>query len=216
MARCRHFYTFTPDLHVYRFMRGQHHAGMVLSIAHASQGPDLSVAGEPLAPKRPRPTVYLDTTVPSYLTASSADISKARMQRITRIWWSRLRPNCDIFVSDRVFVEARGGREDEARKRLAALESIDATLLSDRSDALVDSLLADGLFPVRARVDAEHLAYAATNAVRFLLTWNCRHLASRMIFRRVIQRCESHGVRCPQICTPETMMRIYAHERHTY
>jgi hypothetical protein len=202
---------------VYCFPRSQHHAGMVLSIAPASQGPDLFVAEEPLAPKRPRPTVYLDTTIPSYLTASmSVNISKARMQRITRIWWSRFRRNCDIFVSDRVFVEARGGKEDEARKRLAALESVDATLLSGRSDALVDSLLADGLFPESARVDAEHLAYAATNAVRFLLTWNCKHLANRMIFRRVIQRCESHGVRCPQICTPETMMRIYAYERHTY
>jgi hypothetical protein len=32
----------------------------------------------------------------------------------------------------------------------------------------------------------------------------------------VIQRCELHGFYCPQICTPETMMRIYAHERSTY
>jgi hypothetical protein len=218
MARCRHFCTFPPHLDVYRFSGSRHHVGMVLSIAHASRGPELFVAEERLVvSKPPRPTVYLDTTIPSYLTTSmSANISKARMQRITRVWWSRFRPNCDIFVSDRVFVEARGGREDEARKRLAALESIEAILLGDRSDALVDSLLADGLFPERARVDAEHLAYAATNAVRFLLTWNCKHLANRMIFRRVIQRCESHGVRCPQVCTPETLMRIYAYERHTY
>jgi hypothetical protein len=216
MSHCRHFCTFPPDLDVYGLSRSQHHAGMVSSTAQALRGPELVVAEERLAPERERPTIYLDTTIPSYLTASmSANISKARMQRITRVWWSRFRPNCDIFVSDRVFVEARGGREDEARKRMAALESIDATLLTDRSEALVDSLLADGLFPERARVDAEHLAYAATNAVRFLLTWNCKHLASRMIFRRLIQRCESHGVRCPQMCTPETMMRIYANGRHT-
>lgn len=190
---------------------------MVLSTGHAWRYPGGFVAEERLAPTRPRPTVYLDTTIPSYLTAPmSTDIAKARMQRITRIWWSRYRPNCDIFVSDCVFRESRNGREDAARKRMAALESIDAITLIERSEALIASLVADGLIPEKAQADAEHIAYAATNAVRFLLTWNCKHLANRMIFHRVIQRCESHGLRCPQICTPETMMRIYAHERHTY
>src|SRR5262245_50819552 len=107
---------------------------MVLSTAHAGRLPEIFVSE---APQRPRPTVYLDTTIPSYLVASlSADISKARMQRITRIWWARYRPLCDVFVSKVVFDEARSGREDEARKRLAALESIDAVRLADRSQAL--------------------------------------------------------------------------------
>ena len=191
---------------------------MALSTAHAWRHPGTVVAEKRLAPERPRPTVYLDTTIPSYLTAPmSANIAKARMQRITRVWWSRYRPHCSIFVSDRVFTESRSGREEEARKRLAALESIDAVCLTDCSEALMESLLADGLFfPEKARADAEHVAYAATNAVRFLLTWNCKHLANRMILRRVTQRCESHGVRCPQICTPETMMRICAYERYSY
>jgi hypothetical protein len=138
------------------------------------------------------------------------------MQRITRVWWSRYRPNCDIFASDRVFTESRGGREDQASKRLAALDSIEVARLTACSRSLFMSLLADGLFPENAHADAEHLAYAATNSVRFLLTWNCRHLANRMIFRRVTQRCESNGFRCPQICTPETMVRLYAYGRHTY
>ena len=44
-----------------------------------------------------------------------------------------------------------------------------------------------------SRADAEHIAFAATNSVRFLLTWNYKHLANRTILRRVAQRCESHG-----------------------
>ena len=190
---------------------------MILSTHARGRLPDSFVAEERVVPERPRPTVYLDTTIPSYFTASmSADIAKARMQRITRVWWSRYRPDCEVFVSGAVFSECRNGREDEARKRLSALESIDAICLSDRSEALFASLLVDGLIPEKARTDAEHIAYAATNSVQFLLTWNCRHLANRMILRRVTQRCESLGFRCPQVCTPETMMRIYAYERHTY
>src|SRR4051794_1747862 len=105
---------------------------MVLSTAHAwRQRPETFVAEEHLAPKPPRPTVYLDTTIPSYLTAPiSTDIAKARMQRITRVWWSRYRRNCDIFVSGCVFAESRNGREDAARKRVAALETIDAAFLT--------------------------------------------------------------------------------------
>jgi hypothetical protein len=187
---------------------------MVLSTAHAGWLPEVSVAEERLTPKQPRPTVYLDTTIPTYLTApTSANVAMARMQRITRIWWARYRRNCCLLVSDRVFFEVRGGSEDEARKRVAALESVDTIYLTDRSEPLIQSVLADGLFPEKTRADAEHLAYAAMGCAQFLLTWNCRHLANRRIFRRLIQRCESHGVRYPQICTPETMMRIHTYER---
>jgi hypothetical protein len=81
---------------------------------------------------------------------------------------------------------------------------------------LLASLVEDGLLPEKARADAEHIAFAATNSVRFLLTWNCKHLANRTILRRVAQRCEWHGFRCPEICTPEAMVRAYANERSTY
>jgi hypothetical protein len=185
---------------------------MVLSTAQAWRLPDSFVVEE-----RARPTVYLDTTIPSYLTAPmSTDIVKARMQRITRVWWSRYRPACDVFVSQLVLSECRGGREYEARKRLAALESINAVCLPDRSQALYKALMVDGLIPENARGDAEHIAYAATNFVRFLLTWNCKHLANRTILRHVKQRCEALGFFCPEICTPDLMMRIYLHERRTY
>jgi len=189
---------------------------MVLSTSHAQRPPELFVREERLAPPRTRPTVYLDTTILSYFAASmSADISRARMQRITRIWWARYRPHCDVFISSLLLAEARHGSEYAARKRLAALESIDAVCLSERSEALFQSLLADGLIPDIARADAEHISYAATNSIRFLLTWNCKPLANRRIFRRVTQRCESSGFRCPQICTPETLMRVSVDERRT-
>lgn len=190
---------------------------MVLSTARIWPLPDSFVAEERWASKPARPSVYLDTTIPSYLTAPmSADLTKARMQRITRIWWSRYRPDCDIFISNCVLSEARTGNSHEALKRLEALASIDPVCLSMRSEALVDSLRIDGLIPEKARTDAEHIAYAATNSVRFVLTWNCKHLANRMILRRVAQRCESLGFTCPMICTPEAMMRICAYERRTH
>lgn len=39
-----------------------------------------------------------------------AELAKARMQRITRLWWARYRPNCTIFVSDLVFADVTAGK----------------------------------------------------------------------------------------------------------
>jgi hypothetical protein len=50
-----------------------------------------------------RPTVYLDTTIPSYLLGSlSRDLHAARRQRMTRVWWKRYRVHCDLYISHSV------------------------------------------------------------------------------------------------------------------
>jgi hypothetical protein len=47
-----------------------------------------------------KPRVYLETTIPSYLTAwPSRDLIRAAHQQITREWWGR-RAAYDLFISD--------------------------------------------------------------------------------------------------------------------
>lgn len=192
------------------------YSGMLLSTEHARHRSEPFVSEEHSDHGREQPTVYLDTTLPSHLVAPmSADVLKARRQRATRVWWRQYRPLCTIFVSDLVLAESRNGREDAAQARLTALESIDVVFIAQRSDALLSSLLEDGLLPAKARADAEHIACAAASSVRYLLTWNYKHLANRTIRRRVARKCALHGFRCPEICTPEEMMRAYANERST-
>ena len=41
---------------------------------------------------------------------------------------------------------------------------------------------------------------------RYLLTWNCKHLANAQIARRIALVCEKPGHRMPIICTPEGLM----------
>jgi hypothetical protein len=55
----------------------------------------------------PRPAIYLDTTVVSYLTGRlRRQILSARRQRVTRIWWSRYRHRHALWISPRVAREA--------------------------------------------------------------------------------------------------------------
>ena len=47
-----------------------------------------------------KPKVYLETTIPSYLTARpSRDLVTAAHQQITREWWDTRRHAFDLFVS---------------------------------------------------------------------------------------------------------------------
>ena len=51
--------------------------------------------------------VYLETTIPSYLTARpSRDLVTAAHQQITREWWDTRRHDFDLFVSQMVIDEA--------------------------------------------------------------------------------------------------------------
>jgi hypothetical protein len=53
-----------------------------------------------------RPRLYLETTIPSYLTArTSRDLTKARHQHITAQWWNSWRTQFDIYVSEHVLTE---------------------------------------------------------------------------------------------------------------
>ena len=162
------------------------------------------------------PTVYLDTSVVSYLTARlNPNLSVARRQRLTRVWWDRYRDNHALFISERVLSEAAAGDVAAAAARIEALAGIVELVLDTRARSLAKELIGGRLLPTRARADAEHIALAAANSVRVLLTWNCKHLANAVIHRGVVRTCEAYGFRCPEICTPEQLMRTYAHERST-
>lgn len=54
------------------------------------------------------PTVYLETTIPSYLVARpSRDLIVAAHQQITHDWWCDAREHFDIYISEAVLTEIR-------------------------------------------------------------------------------------------------------------
>lgn len=172
------------------------------------------VAEEPATYGVVRPTVYLDTTIPSYLTNlphRRRDI--ARCQRVTRVWWRRYRGHFELRISDRVRTEARGGNELFANRRLAVLHDIIELEIYPESERLAALFVDRGILPATARKDAEHIAISAIHSVQYLLTWNCKHLANPFIARQVVRTCEREGYRCPTICTPETLMRACTHAK---
>src|SRR5438094_6597743 len=97
-----------------------------------------------------KPTVYVETTIPSYLTAwPSRDLVRAAHQQITREWWAR-REGFDLYTSRLVVQECQAGDVQAAADRLVALAGI--PLLEQETDAgdLAAALLRDVPLPPKA------------------------------------------------------------------
>ena len=71
-------------------------------------------------------TVYLETTIPSYLAAkASRDLIVAAHQRITQDWWETARHRFELYVSEAVLDEVRAGDPDAVARRLEYVENLD-------------------------------------------------------------------------------------------
>jgi len=154
-----------------------------------------------------KPTVYIETTIISYLTAwPSRDIVQLAHQQVTLQWWRDRRPEFDLFTSQFVLDEAAAGDPNAAAPRLASLASIPLLAISPDVAPLAARLLTEGALPAVARFDALHLAVAATNGMQYLLTWNCRHLANATLWAKMEQTCIAAGFVAPAICTPNELL----------
>jgi hypothetical protein len=152
-----------------------------------------------------KPRVYVETTVPSYLTAwPSRDLIIAAYQQITREWWAS-RGAFDLYTSRLVVQECQAGDPQAAADRLSALAGI--LLLEQTPDAaaLAEALLAGVPLPERAAADALHIAITAVHGLDYLLTWNCTHIANVTLRPQIEAVCRAAGFEPPLICTPEEL-----------
>jgi predicted nucleic acid-binding protein len=154
-----------------------------------------------------KPKVYLETTIPSLLTAwPQRDLVLAADQQVTREWWETRRKDFLLFVSQVVLDEAAEGDPAAAAARLELLRPLPVLEVTADVELVAKSVLRTKLIPLKAADDALHLAIAAVHRVHFLLTWNCRHLANAAIAGGLATACEAAGYRMPVICTPRELI----------
>ena len=148
-------------------------------------------------------SVYIETTIASYLTARpSRDLRAAAWQQTTIQWWEQERPRYELFTSELVLAEARSGDADAAGRRLAIVETLPLLSVTDEAKGLADRLVADGAVPTQAEADALHIAIASVHGIDYLLTWNCRHIDNATAKPAIRSSCAVAGYTCPEICMP--------------
>lgn len=152
-------------------------------------------------------TVYLETTIPSYLVAHPArDLLQYARQQITQKWWNDHRNAYDLRISQIVVDECAAGDVDAAARRLTAIAGIPLHELTPAVTAVASAIMNSGLLPKQAARDAVHISVASVHRLDMLLTWNCRHIANAANLRDLEQIVGEAGFPLPIICTPEELV----------
>jgi hypothetical protein len=153
------------------------------------------------------PSVYLETTIPSYLASRpSRDLIVAAHQQLTHEWWTHAKEAFDIFVSEAVLGEIRAGDPALAARRLELIQ--DLPVLASREDVdFLAEIYADRLgLPSRAQADLVHIAFAVSYGLDYLLTWNCKHIANGQVIRKLHAINTQIQRTTPVIVTPEELL----------
>src|SRR6185436_7019268 len=94
------------------------------------------------------PRLYVETTIPSYLTARrSRDLRMAAHQEVTEEWWTDHRHEYDLYTSAFAREEAAEGNPELAAARLALLGSVPVLPTTEEVEDLAGKLLEGGLIP---------------------------------------------------------------------
>ena len=152
-------------------------------------------------------SVYLETTIVSYLTARpTRDLVNAARQELTWEWWENRRHDFELFASAIVVLEASAGDPDAANRRLRLLDEVALLDTTEEATVLASGLVQAALLPDGASDDALHLTTAAVHGMDFLLTWNCKHLANAELAVPYESFFLDSGYESPVICTPEELL----------
>ena len=153
------------------------------------------------------PTVYLETSVVSYLAAlPSRDLLTAAHQQITHLWWRTRRSSFGLYVSQLVIDECAGGDMEAAERRSGLLANLPLLDIGPEVTELARDLATSIPLPPRAAADALHIAVAARHGIDYLLTWNCAHIANAEFRPRIDQACIARGYAPTIMCTPEELI----------
>jgi hypothetical protein len=155
------------------------------------------------------PTAYIETTVISYYAAKpSRDVVVAGHQAVTAEWWEKDLPKFQPVISSVVLDEVSAGDPIAVTRRLEAIKGMPLLELSGDVTMLAIRYHESIRLPESARADSLHLALASWHGADYLVTWNCRHIASGRVRLLVRQINERLGIATPVICTPEELLEF--------
>ena len=131
-------------------------------------------------------TVYIETSVVSYLVARPPADTLAHQWHVWTKDWRRLRrPGFECVISAEVSREAAAGDPKASRQRLEVLSTLTELRRTPAVDKLTELFLSAGPLPAQAKA---------------------------AILSRLQPVAERHGQRMPRVCTPLQLMGTLEYE----
>lgn len=152
-------------------------------------------------------SVYVETTVVSYLTAKpSRDLVVAAHQQVTREWWEKAQLRFDMYISAVVLDEIVQGDPEAAEKRRRIVADMKLLGRLPQVEELKAEYAARLPIPDKALADCYHLALASWHGMDYLVSWNMKHIVNGDVILAVQDLNAARGIRTPLICTPEELV----------
>jgi len=152
------------------------------------------------------PTVYVETSVPSFYFETRSSARFMHWRDVTRRWWDQHRPRYELVTSNIVIRELEHAPADKARQMLELIADVPRLAAVPGLEETVRFYLEHQLMPKSAEPDAFHLALVSLHNIDFILTWNIRHLANPNKTRHLQILNGRLGISVPIITTPELLV----------
>jgi hypothetical protein len=145
-------------------------------------------------------SVYLDSTIPSYLFDERESLKT--YTDVTRQWWHEERQNFALWISEESVIELSQGDYPNKDSIIACIAQIQLLYPEPQIYEIAQIYIDNFLMPRALGGDAIHLAYASYYKIDFLLTWNCNHLANANKKQHIRVINARLNLSVPEIITP--------------
>ena len=128
-----------------------------------------------------KPSVYIETSIPSFYYEVRTEPNNIARREWTRLWWNEHLADYDAYTSEAVIEELEGG---SFPGKADALELIEDLPLLDIDKAIADivaNYISHHVMPNDPAGDALHLAVASFHKCDFLVTPPTVHSPNRPI-----------------------------------
>lgn len=152
-----------------------------------------------------KPTVYIETTIPSYYYKTHDLVAKLDHEATVH-WWDHFSKAYELFTSAYVLQELSNGHYTNQDEAVRLAESLPILAISHKIEDIAQVYMDHFVMPQGDPGDAIHLAYASHYHLDFLLTWNCANIANPNKFRHTRIINARMGLGTPDMTTPALMI----------
>jgi predicted nucleic acid-binding protein len=121
--------------------------------------------------------LYLETSSWNFYYADDAPEKKA----VTREFFDSLPNNpFDLYISEVVLDEIDKASSEKTAQLRSLIAQFQTTILvwEPAIKKLADAYLAHKILPLKAYIDAQHIAFSTINELDLVVSWNLRHIAN--------------------------------------
>src|ERR1017187_8845954 len=130
-----------------------------------------------------KPTVYIETTIPSYYFNSRPEASMVASCEWTRDWWDNYRQDYNLVTGAAVIEELSEGNHPLKAQKLALLDGLTLLPATEEVNRIAKVYFSRNATPDDPKGDAIRLALASVYKCDILLSSHCSHTVNSQTSR---------------------------------